>query len=237
MEDATFVAFCHFIADVFSGISKFSLLLQRNEIILPQAVCGLEKLLVTTEAMVVRPKPNGQLSEFLADMRLQRRQQQDEGEMAIYKFQTITLKGEASKLAGVMDATIKSTVKHLKARFSSLLGESASESDTTKAVKCFKIFNHDSWPENQEDLVDHGADDLAFLLDHFSTVLRRNGVITELAKEVCRLEAVNCQDVQRQDLPQPLGAYVDQRALLFRVQEHPAPCTYYAGPPCLSCSL
>jgi len=36
MEDATFVAFCQFIADVFSGISKFSLLLQRNEIILPQ---------------------------------------------------------------------------------------------------------------------------------------------------------------------------------------------------------
>ncbi len=36
MEDDTFVAFCYFIADVFSGISKFSLLLQRNEIILPQ---------------------------------------------------------------------------------------------------------------------------------------------------------------------------------------------------------
>lgn len=51
--------------------------------------------------------------------------------------------------------------------------ESFSESDTTKAVKCFNIFNHDSWPENQEDLVDHSADDHAFLLDHFSTVLRR----------------------------------------------------------------
>ncbi len=36
MEDATFVAFCYFIVGVFSGISKFSLLLQRNEIILPQ---------------------------------------------------------------------------------------------------------------------------------------------------------------------------------------------------------
>lgn len=36
MEDATFVAFCHFITDVFSGISKFSLLLQRNDVILPQ---------------------------------------------------------------------------------------------------------------------------------------------------------------------------------------------------------
>lgn len=43
-----------------------------------------------------------------------------------------TLKGEASKLAGdgvaatklkVMDAIIKSTVKHLKARFRSLLGK------------------------------------------------------------------------------------------------------------------
>lgn len=48
------------------------------------------------------------------------------------------------------------------------IGESASLSGTAKAVRCFNIFNHDSWPENQEDLVDHGADDLMFLLDHFS---------------------------------------------------------------------
>lgn len=53
------------------------------------------------------------------------------------------------------------------------IGESSSESGTAKAVKCFNIFNHESWPENQEDFVDHGADDLMFLLDHFSTVLRR----------------------------------------------------------------
>lgn len=96
-----------------------------------------------------------------------------------------------------MDATIKSAAKHLKMRFCSFLGkcfhhkhmkvrnfvtellfvhtigESASVSGTAKAVKCFNIFNHKSWPENQEDLMDHGADDLMFLLDHFSTVLRR----------------------------------------------------------------
>lgn len=51
----------------------------------------------------------------------------------VYATQKITLKGEVSKLAGdgvaatklkkVMDATIISTVKHLKARFSSLLGK------------------------------------------------------------------------------------------------------------------
>lgn len=36
MEDGTFVAFCHFLSDLFSSISKFSLLLQRNDVILPQ---------------------------------------------------------------------------------------------------------------------------------------------------------------------------------------------------------
>lgn len=36
MKDGTFVACCHFLADVFSGITKFNLLLQRNETILPQ---------------------------------------------------------------------------------------------------------------------------------------------------------------------------------------------------------
>ncbi|CAL8239557.1 unnamed protein product [Gadus morhua 'NCC'] len=41
----------------------------------------------------------------------------------------------------------------------------------------------ESWPEDQEELLDHGADDLAFLLDHFSPVLTRNGVNTEMAKE------------------------------------------------------
>lgn len=36
MEDGTFGAFCHFLAEVFAGITKFSLLLQKNETILPQ---------------------------------------------------------------------------------------------------------------------------------------------------------------------------------------------------------
>lgn len=92
---------------------------------------------------------------------------------------TLTLKGEVSKLAEdggaitklqrAMEATIKSTVKHLKARFCSLLGKctplsyelsyvshfikmslslGTTESATTKAVKCCNIFNHDSSPED-----------------------------------------------------------------------------------------
>ncbi|XP_048854326.1 zinc finger protein 862-like [Brienomyrus brachyistius] len=38
MEDGSFLAFCHFLADLFSAISKYSLLLQRNDVILPQGV-------------------------------------------------------------------------------------------------------------------------------------------------------------------------------------------------------
>ncbi len=36
MEDGSFLAFWHFLADLFSAISKYSLLLQRNDVILPQ---------------------------------------------------------------------------------------------------------------------------------------------------------------------------------------------------------
>lgn len=58
-----------------------------STVIPKQVVCSLEQMLVTTEIMVARPKPHGRLSEFLNDMRLQRRQQDKEGEMAVYKFQ------------------------------------------------------------------------------------------------------------------------------------------------------
>ncbi|XP_049922954.1 uncharacterized protein LOC126404036 [Epinephelus moara] len=101
VEDGTFVAFCHFLADLFDAISKFSLLLQRNDVILPQAVNGLENLLATVEAMEVRAKPGGKLAELKADLQGQkRRQEMDDGEThPVYKYQGVTIKGEAAGLA------------------------------------------------------------------------------------------------------------------------------------------
>ncbi|TNN77435.1 hypothetical protein EYF80_012249 [Liparis tanakae] len=52
---------------------------------------------------------------------------------------------------------------------------------TTRAVRSFKILNHDSWPE--QILTDYGAEELDFLLDHFSPILTRNGCDTKLARE------------------------------------------------------
>lgn len=54
-----------------------------------------------------------------------------------------------------------------------LIEENAKDVATAKAVRCFNIFNHDSWPEDRLGLLDHGVEELNFLLQHFSTVLDR----------------------------------------------------------------
>ncbi|KAL7381991.1 hypothetical protein ABVT39_014679 [Epinephelus coioides] len=107
MEDGTFVAFCHFLADLFDAISKFSLLLQRNDVILPQVTLKLHYIVLLYEDLT----------------------------------------------------------------------------PTAKAVRSFKIFSHDSWPEQRDQLIDYGGEELDFLLDHFSTVLTRNGCDINLARE------------------------------------------------------
>lgn len=55
----------------------------------------------------------------------------------------------------------------------SLIEENAKDIPTAKAVRCFNIFNHDSWPEDKMELLDYGVVELNFLLQHFSTVLDR----------------------------------------------------------------
>ncbi|KAL7375143.1 hypothetical protein ABVT39_012693 [Epinephelus coioides] len=140
LEDGTFVAFCHFLADLFDAISKFSLLLQRNDVILPQGV---------------------------------------------------TIKGEAAglaedstasthKLQQAVRTTVECSVQHLRQRFGN---EDLTPSATAKAVRSFKIFSHDSWPEQRDQLIDYCGEELDFLLDHFSTVLTRNGCDINLAGE------------------------------------------------------
>lgn len=49
------------------------------------------------------------------------------------------------------------------------------ETPNAKAVRGINIFNHDSWPTETEKLLDYGAEELDFLLKHFSPVVERNG--------------------------------------------------------------
>ena len=54
-----------------------------------------------------------------------------------------------------------------------LIEENTEDIPTAKAVKCFNVFNHDSWPDNKLELLNHGVEEVKFLLQHYSTVLGR----------------------------------------------------------------
>lgn len=54
-----------------------------------------------------------------------------------------------------------------------LIEENIKDTPTAKAVRCFSVFNHDSWPDDKLELLDYGVEEVKFLLEHFSIVLDR----------------------------------------------------------------
>lgn len=84
MRSISFTAFCHFLADMFGIISKLSLKMQRNDLILPVAVSLLHETVTNVQVLKSRPTPNGHLQRFMNIL------EKSNGEM---QFQGITLKG------------------------------------------------------------------------------------------------------------------------------------------------
>ena len=64
MKDVHFAAFCHFWADLFGILSRLSLQMQRNDIILSTIVSHLKKSMVRIECLTSRPVPDGHLAKF-----------------------------------------------------------------------------------------------------------------------------------------------------------------------------
>lgn len=56
MKNALFCVFCHFLSVMFEELSSFSLTLQRNDLILPQATSELRKTVTRLEALKFRTK-------------------------------------------------------------------------------------------------------------------------------------------------------------------------------------
>ncbi|KAJ8349850.1 hypothetical protein SKAU_G00249800 [Synaphobranchus kaupii] len=162
MEDGTFVAFCHFLADLFTSISHYSLLLQRNDVILPQKLWQLDPNLVVNSLSSRQPWRNS-TNRWKEKMRQKVKYQ--------VKLQSwLKVNQCAPRLQKAIVLTCEFTVKHLKTRFGSLLEENTKETPIAKAVRCFTVFNHDSWPDDKQELLNHG-EEVDFLLEHFSTVL------------------------------------------------------------------
>lgn len=69
-----------------------------------------------------------------------------------------------------MEAAITLGVTELKARFGGLLKDDA---EVKTPVQAFKVFNHDTWPDDQGSLLTFGDGDVADLVRHFREPLER----------------------------------------------------------------
>lgn len=192
MKDVHFTAFCHFLADLFSILSKLSLQMQRNDLILPVSVSLLKETMARVECLKSRPIPNGHLATFLKHF--------ERGN----DFQSIHLTGSlegsaTSKRGGGFPKSLQSEIdtavdlctQGLNERFGILINAS----DTTKSkkeeaygpqkvVRDMLFLNVDVWPSNPVDLVDYGREEIQRLTEWFRPLLHKAG---------CNINAIHDQ--------------------------------------------
>lgn len=90
----------------------------------------------------------------------------------------ISLKGNLTGLADFthpqlkkhVESAINICVSELKDRFGGLLDDGA---DVRTPVQAFKVFNHDTWPDDHASLLTFGDEDVAELVAHFREPLSR----------------------------------------------------------------
>ena len=181
MKDVHFTAFCHFLADLFSILSKLSLQMQCNDLILPVSVSLLKETMARVECLKSRPIPNGHLSAFLKHV--------ERGN----DFQSIHLTGSLEgtvkrgggfpkSLQSEIDTAVDLCTQWLNERFGILINAS----ETTKGkkeeaygpqevVSDMLFLNVDVWPSNPVDLVDYGREEIQRLTEWFRPLLHTEG--------------------------------------------------------------
>ena len=184
MKTVQFAAFCHFLADMFAIISKLSLNMQRNDLILPVAVSLIRETVTSVDSLKTRPVPNGHLQRFLGKLEKSADDQ--------VQFQGTTLEGcldgvhkrAAATRTGSFEATkaeaIGLCLNGLEDRFGNLLidqtsGYEPSSNRTTDVVRDMLVFNVDAWPTNPKDLVVFGNEQIERLSHWFEPVLANAG--------------------------------------------------------------
>ena len=181
MKDAHFTAFCHFLADLFSILSKLRLQMQYNDLILPVSVSLLKEMMARVECFKSRPIPNGHLSAFLKHV--------ERGN----DFQSIHLTGSLEgtvkrgggflkSLQSEIDTAVDLCIQGLNERFGILINAS----ETTKGkkedahspqevVSDMLFLNIDVWPSNPVDLVDYGREEIQQFTEWFRPLLHTAG--------------------------------------------------------------
>ncbi|XP_067668254.1 zinc finger protein 862-like [Haliotis asinina] len=176
MKDLVFTGFCHFMSDLFGEVALLSLKLQSSTLILPTAVASIQDCLETITSMKQDYIPGGLYEKFGLCIESQ------ENLTGPIKFQGIEMTGSVGvakeELNKHVASTVDITIKELESRFENLLGSNTNEG-AQGAVKSFKVFNHDTWPESKRELVHFGNHEIDVLCDWFRVPLVSAGCNVE----------------------------------------------------------
>ena len=183
MKDIHFAAFCHFLADLFSILSRLSLQMQRNDIILPTVVSHLKESKLRIECLTSRPAPDGHLENFLQTVK---KGQSFQGVVLSGTLEGKTARGgiTTGSLQSEIETAVNLCIRGLNERFDILLEATGCrpsiKTSTTiygpkEVVKDMLIFNVDVWPTRSSDLVDYGRQEIQRLTDWFKVALERSG--------------------------------------------------------------
>ena len=175
MRDIQFVAFCHFLSDMFAILERLSLMMQRDDVILPSVVSQLAETVTSITCLKTRPAPNGYLEHFLKD------------DSKTYQGLSLTgsLEGKTGR-AGNHSPSLNSEVTKavdlclggLNERFESLMDATGSASSSGRkdygsadVIHDLLVFNTNSWPTNNESLLDFGKEQIERLVTWFEPAL------------------------------------------------------------------
>lgn len=155
--------------------------MQRNDIILPNAVSHLKETMMRVECPINRPEPDGYLTKFMKMV---------EGSQT---FQGIALRGSlqgklkrgkdvSECLQSEINKAVNLTTEGLRERFGILLsteienqGSKVTNYGPKEVVRDMHVFNVNSWPTHPSDLLDYGRVEIERLIEWFQPILHRAG--------------------------------------------------------------
>ena len=199
MKDIHFAAFCHFLADLFSILSRLSLQMQQNDILLPTVVSYLKDTMLRVESPAKRPVADGYLGKFW---------QKVEGTQTFQGVKlTGSIQGKAKRggstsgsLESEMVTAVNLTTQGLREQSGVLLsaknqGSKAPDYGPKQVVSDMLVFIVDSWPTHPSDLLDYGREEIGRLTQWFQPILERAGCKTstislkvQVSGQFCKLD-------------------------------------------------
>lgn len=168
----SFIAFCHFLANMFGMISKLSLKMQRNDLLLPLAVSLLHK---NGDQRSSSEEPC--LRHFISIL------EKSDGEMQLQGTTLkVTLDG-TPKRGGACHLCVSGITERFNLMLTSTSNAHSLTPSIAQVVKDMIVFIIYSWPTSSEDLVDFGNNVIDRLTNWFAPVLQQAGCEAHVISE------------------------------------------------------